>query len=165
MPQETVNLPPPGSGGSDSHYEAHRKHKANIADHETRLAVAEGKLGGVSTTVGDAIAAAQVSALPQFEQSSSGTLALTRAAHQGATIILSASGATISFSATTQGNGFTFTLKNRTGSAWTVPTFTGATREYARAAAHTTVVSGGDVTFEVYTRNSTMYVSILGDTA
>ena len=111
-----------------------------------------------------AIATAQASALPQFEKNTTGALALTRATHQGADIILSVSGATFSFSATTQGNGFTFNVRNRTGSPLTVPTFAGATNEYALGAAHTQIKSAGNASITVYTRNSTMYVEILGDT-
>jgi hypothetical protein len=118
----------------------------------------------VATTafVQQEIAAAQVVGVQQFELTTS--TALTRATHQGATIILGSGGA-ITFSATTQANGFAFTFKNRSGSDYTVPTFTGGTRYYSKAAAHTKVVNGGDATFEVLTRGATMYVEIIGDTA
>lgn len=112
-----------------------------------------------------AVNAAKVEAAPQFEVAAGQTLALTRALHQGAEITLSGAGATISFSATAQGNGFVFTLRNRRGGAWTVPAFAGATREYSKGAAHTLVESGGNAGFSVYTRNGAMFVEILGDTA
>lgn len=115
----------------------------------------------VTTT---ALTAAQVAAVPQFERSTTGALALTRTTHQGAEITLSATGATFSFSATTEGAGFTFLVRNRTGAALTVPTFTGGTREYALAAAHTQIKSAGNASVTVYSRNSTLYVEILGDT-
>ena len=120
------------------------------------------------TTLGAAspadIAAAQVAAVPQFEVAAAGTLAVTRATHQGGEVTLAGAGATISFSATTEGNGFTFVVRNRTGAAWTVPAFAGGTREYAEGAAHTQVKSGGNATITVYTRSATLYVEILGAT-
>lgn len=47
MPQLPIYLPTPGTAGSDSHYEVHRKNAANVADHEARLALAEAKLAQV----------------------------------------------------------------------------------------------------------------------
>jgi hypothetical protein len=110
------------------------------------------------------VATAQVAPVTQFERSTTGALALNRATHQGGTIMLTAAGATVSFSATTEGNGFVVSVKNRTGSDLVVPPFTGATRWYARNASHTSIISNGDATLEVLTRGGVMYVEIIGDT-
>lgn len=109
-------------------------------------------------------ASAMTAPVTEVEVTAGGTLALVQATHQGATITLSGASATFSANATTLGNGFAFTIKNRTGSDFIVPPFTGATREYAKAAAHTKIASGSDAAVEVYTRNGAMFVSIMGDT-
>jgi hypothetical protein len=144
MAEQVINLGTgPDTPGGDTQHDAFLKTKENVAELYSEV----------------------TAAVPQFEVGAGQTLAVTRAAHQGATVTLAGAAATISFSATAQGNGFVFSLKNRTGSTWTVPAFAGGTREYSKGAAHTLVESGGDAFFEVYTRNSAMYVSVIGDTA
>lgn len=122
------------------------------------------EMDGNFTTLQTDLANAQIAPVPQFEVGVGQTLALTRALHQGATIILSGAGATVSFSATTQGDGFAVVIANETGSAWTVPTFTGATNRYAKGAAHTQIENGGEASLEVRTWGGTRRVKINGDT-
>lgn len=124
----------------------------------------------VATTafVQTAVGTAQVAAVPQFEVAAGQTLAVTRGTHQGGEITLAGAGATLSFDAQTQGNGFTILVRNRTGAAWTVPSFTTGLREYRLGAAHTQVSNNGDATLTVYTRTvsgtPTRFVAISGDT-
>lgn len=107
--------------------------------------------------------AATLGHVPQFEVATGNTLALTKATHQGATIILGGASATVSFNATTQGDGFAVKIINDTGGDWTVPTFTGGTNRYDFSG-HTKIVGGGSGALEVFTRGGTRYVHVSGAT-
>lgn len=144
MAQEVVNIGTgPDTPGADSQYEAHRKHKANVAELYNELA-----------------AAAQ-----QVEVAAGQTLSITRATHQAATFTLAGTGSSISFSATVQGAGFIFTVYNETGGDWTIPTFTGGTNRYPENVAHTKLKNGGVGSFETIMQGGQLRVRINGDTA
>src|SRR4051812_1842034 len=49
MAQTSYNLGPINTPGYDSHFATHTKHISNLADHETRVSTAEGKLAGIAT--------------------------------------------------------------------------------------------------------------------
>ena len=139
MAQEVINLGTgPDTPGSDSRYTAFTK---------TNNMFTELYVGPV----------------PQVAVAAGQTLAVTRAAHQGATIVLGDAGATISFSATTQGDGFVFKVINRTGAAWTVPAFAGGTHHF-ETAGHTKVSALGSAAIETYTHGGTRYVHVAGTT-
>ncbi len=92
------------------------------------------------------------------------TLTLTRALHQGRTIILDGADATVACNATTQGAGFTVTIENHTGSAWAIPAFTGASALYSRGASHTSIYSASSAVVEVMTIGGTLRSRWTGDT-
>jgi len=94
------------------------------------------------------------------------TLALTFDLHNGKTIALNGAGAGISFSATTQGDGFAFELWNKTGSDYTIPAFAGGTKDYGinEGLSHTKLKNNGSAIFHVSSRADTLYVRIIGDT-
>jgi hypothetical protein len=99
----------------------------------------------------------------QFTVAASGTLALTTA-HQGGTIILAGTGATVSINATTLGDGFACKILNRTGADWTVPTPTGGGLSFDYAG-YSKVISGGHCGLETFTWNSARYVHVAGTVA
>lgn len=92
----------------------------------------------------------------------SGTLPITAADHMGADITLAAANTGVSYDAGVQGDEFTFTLRNRSGSDWTVSGITNATLEFEEGG--TKVASGKSASFTTYTRSGTRYVAIIGAT-
>jgi hypothetical protein len=92
------------------------------------------------------------------------TLTLTRAAHQGRTIVLDGAGATVALNGTTQGAGFACSIENNTGAAWTIPTITGAANRFPRGEAHTLLHAGSAVHLELLTLGGTLRARWNGDT-
>lgn len=102
--------------------------------------------------------------VPQSVVAAGQTLPLTRAKHQGTTVILGGTGATISLDAAAEGDGFCVRIVNDTGADWTVPAVAGATLRFDTAG-NTAIAAGGSASLETYTRDGTRYVAISGATA
>lgn len=188
MARQVLNLGSPTRGlnqpGGDNRFECFRKTDENFEDLYALVAAALLRANHTGTqeqstivnlvsdlaakaTPADitvAVNAAKIEAIPQFEVAASTTRALTRESDQGATIILAGAGASVSFDAAAQGNGFLCTIVNETGSDWLVPAFANATSRYSKGAAHTKIENGGGAAFEVATWGGTRYVRISGDT-
>lgn len=98
----------------------------------------------------------------QFVVAASTTLALT-ATHNGGTIILGGTGATVSGNAATLGNSFSIKIINDTGSDWTMPLTGGTIRP--DIIGHTKITFGASGGIETYTRLAVLYIHLFGSTS
>lgn len=92
-----------------------------------------------------------------------GVTPITRENDQGASVTLAQPGTSVSFNAVVQGEGFTFTLDNQTGSDYLFPNW-GADIIFAENAAHDSLAAFGVCSVEVKRPNGDWQIRVLGNT-